>query len=473
MLTSLSVRQFALMESVQLELDAGMTVFTGETGAGKSILIDALGAAFGTRASADWVRHGADKAEVTAIWRMHVHPQADVRLGRILEAQDIDPDDELILRRIIGKDGRSRAYVNGVTVPLKVLQDIGSICLDLHGQHEHQALLQADFQRRLLDGGISKKILADVAEAYSRWREAAKKLASLRQDQGETEQQANWMRDELVRIEEIAIEEGLNESLQQDVEAGRHHAQIQQAAAEALALLDEGEPSARSLIARSAHVVGQNEDFHPGLKASSALMDQMDVLLGELSVELNHVLESAFDESALRAAEDRLMNLHDAMRRHNTDEAGLLRLVEEWHQRLSALDTAAWDESALQEACDTAGEDYRIAATALTKAREEQAEKLCGALRPFLDRLALSGMQVKFEVRPHTEDSGWQATGRDEVEMLLMSNPGEPWRGLSAVASGGELSRLVLALKGCGALSDMPHIAVFDEVDTGIGGETA
>jgi len=473
MLTSLNVRQFALMESVQLELDAGMTVFTGETGAGKSILIDALGAAFGTRASADWVRHGAEKAEVTAIWRMHVHPEADVRLGSVLEAQDIDPDDELILRRIIGKDGRSRAYVNGVTVPLKVLQDIGSSCLDLHGQHEHQALLQADFQRRLLDGGISKNILADVAEAYARWRAAAKKLASLRQDQGETEQQANWMRDELVRLEGIEIEECLNESLQQAVEAGRHHAQIQQAAAEALALLDEGEPSARSLIARSAHVVGQSEDFHPGLKASSALMDQMDALLGELSVELNHVLESAFDESALRAAEERLMNLHDAMRRHNTDEAGLLRLVEEWHQRLSALDTAAWDESALQEACDTAWRDYQAAATTLTKAREEQGKKLCGDLRPFLDRLALAGMQVKFEVRPHAEDSGWQATGRDEVEMLLMSNPGEPWRGLSAVASGGELSRLVLALKGCGALSDMPHIAVFDEVDTGIGGETA
>jgi len=473
MLTSLTVRQFALMESVQLELDAGMTVFTGETGAGKSILIDALGAAFGARASADWVRHGAERAEVMATWRMHAYPDADAKLGRILAEQDIEPDEELILRRIIGKDGRSRAHVNGVPVALKVLQDIGSVCLDLHGQHEHQALLQADFQRRLLDSGIAGKILDAVAGAYADWQTAAKQLASLQKDQGETEQQANWMRDELARLEGIGIEEGLDVALQQDVDAGRNYARIQQAAAEALDLLDEGEPSARSLIARSAHVVGQNEDFHPGLKASSALLEQMDALLGELSVELNHVLESSFDEAELRAAEERMMNLHDAMRRHGTDEAGLLRLMDDWQQRLSALDTAAWDETALQAARDKAAADYRTAAAALSQAREKQGARLCAALRPFLDRLALAGMQVRFEVRANAESSGWQASGWDDVEMMLMSNPGEPWRGLAAVASGGELSRLVLALKGCGALTDMPHIAVFDEVDTGIGGETA
>jgi len=473
MLTSLTVKQFALMESVQLELDAGMTVFTGETGAGKSILIDALGAAFGERASADWVRHGAERAEVVATWQMQASERANTKLIDILNEQDIDLDDELILRRIIARDGRSRAYVNGVPVALKILQAIGGVCLDLHGQHEHQALLHSDFQRSLLDVAVADDVHESVRQAYSQWQAAEHQLASLKNDRSETEQQANWMRDELARLEEIGTEEGLSEVLQQVIDAGRHHAQIQQAAVESLAALDEGEPSARSLIAQAAHVIGQSEDFHPGLKNSSDLLSQMDAILGELGSELNQVLDTAFDESELHASEERQMQLHDAMRRHSTDETGLLALMQDWQQRLSALDTAGWDETALKQARDQAEADYRQAADKLSKARDKQASRLSKALRPFLDRLALTGMQVKFEVRPQEQISGWSAHGWDEVDMMLMTNPGEPWRPLSAVASGGELSRLVLALKGCRVLSDMPHIAVFDEVDTGIGGETA
>ncbi|MDX8406949.1 MAG: DNA repair protein RecN [Mariprofundaceae bacterium] len=473
MLTSLTVRQFALMQGVQLELDAGMTVFTGETGAGKSILIDALGAAFGARASADWVRHGAERAEVIATWQGQEGSPVDEKINDVLKEQDIEPEEELILRRIIGKDGRSRAYLNGVPVSLKVLQAIGNLCLDLHGQHEHQALLQPGFQRQLIDSGVSEALLASVADAHRCWQAAQTQLASHNQDRGETEQQAAWMREELARLEGLSIEEGLAEALQQEVDAGRHHAQIQQSAAEALTLLDEGAPSARQLLADACHSIAQSEDYHPGLLASRKMMDQMDAILGELTGELHQVLDDSFDEAGLHAAEERLMQLHEAMRRHDVDESGLLSLMEAWQQRLSALDTAAWDETALQERCDKAEADYRKAASALSAARKKQAGRLCKALRPFLDRLALAGMQVTFEVRPQEQPSGWLASGWDEVEMMLMSNPGEPWRPLAAVASGGELSRLVLALKGCGAVADMPHIAVFDEVDTGIGGETA
>ncbi len=477
MLTSLTVRQFALMQSVQLELDAGMTVFTGETGAGKSILIDALGAAFGARASAEWVRHGAERAEVIATWQGQAGSPVDEKINAVLKEQDIEsdigPEDELILRRIIGKDGRSRAYLNGVPVSLKVLQTIGSLCLDLHGQHEHQALLQTEFQRQLIDSRISKTMLASVADAYRCWQAAKTQLANLTQDRGETEQQATWMREELARLEGLSIEEGLAETLQQEVDAGRHYAQIQQSAAEALTLLDEDAPSVRQLLADASRKIAQSEEYHPGLLTSREMMDQMDAILSELTGELHQVLDGSFDESGLHAAEERQMQLHEAMRRHDVDESGLLSLMETWQQRLSALDTAAWDETALREACDKAEAEYRKAASALSSSRQKQAGQLCKALRPYLDRLALAGMQVSFDVRPQEQPSGWLASGWDEVEMMLMSNPGEPWRPLAAVASGGELSRLVLALKGCGAVADMPHIAVFDEVDTGIGGETA
>lgn len=471
MLVSLIIKQFALIEHVQLQLDAGMTVFTGETGAGKSMLVDALGAVFGTRASADWVRHGAERAEVMAVWQ-----GAEKQIAALLAEQDIDVEDELILRRIINSDGRSRAFINGVPVPSKVLQQLGRVCLDLHGQHEHQALLQPDFQRRLLDIRMTGPLLSNVETAFADWQQARRALQQLQQQRGDTEQQVDWMREELARLQALEIEVGLTEQLQTEVEAGRHHAQIHAAAALSMALLDEAEPNARELIARAAHELAGVQDYHAGLKSGLDLLEQVDALLGEVVPELAAALDSSFDERELQATEERLMGLQAALRRHDCDEAGLQALMDEWQQRLSALDTAGWDEDAAQTALDSAAEKYRVHATALTKARRQAGESLCTALRPLLDRLALAGMQVRFCLTDENRTGAaeaFSATGMDHVRMQVMSNPGEPWRDLSAVASGGELSRMVLALKGCGAMEGAPGLAVFDEVDTGIGGETA
>jgi len=456
------------MEKVSLEFAPGMTAFTGETGAGKSILIDALGAVFGTRASSDWVRHGAERAEVTATWEGE-----DARIATILADQEIEPEDELILRRIIGADGRSRAFVNGTQVPMRVLQEIGNVCLDLHGQHEHQVLLQPEFQRSLLDAHVEPSLLETVASSYRSWRQARERLASLQHERGDTEKQAAWMSEELERLHGLAIEEGLAESLQAEVDAGRNHAQIQQAAAQALELFDEGEPSARQLSATAAHAIDKVADFNPGLREAADMAMQLDAIFGELGHTLRNVLDASFDEAALLAAEERLMRLHEAMRRHKTDEAGLLALMEEWEERLSALDTAGWDEESLGKAVAETTTSYRHAAEKLAAARAKAGEQLVKEMRPFLDRLSLGGMQVRFDVVAAESESEWSVYGWDGVQAMVMSNPGEPWRPLASVASGGELSRLVLALKGCGALRSMPHIAVFDEVDTGIGGETA
>jgi len=469
MLTSLTVKQFALIEKAQLELESGMTVFTGETGAGKSMLVDALGAVFGARASADWVRHGADKAEVIAIW-----DGGDARITALLDDQEIELDDELIIRRVISREGRSRAYINATPVPLKLLQQLGAICLDLHGQHEHQILMQPGFHCALLDARLDGSLQKSVKGAYAQWREIKRSLDGLNAERGESEQQAAWMREQLNSLQSLEIEPGLSEILQTEVEAGRHHALIQQSASEALMLLEEGEPSARELIAKAAHVVEAAAPFHVGLKTSGEFIEQIDALLGELAPELSAVLDESFDEQLLRRNEERLMQLHAAMRRHGQDEAGLLALMDEWSQRLSSLDTAGWDEASLNKALLEASERFVEAAEALTKARRCCGDELSSDLRPFMDRLSLTGMQIRFDVSAHAElESAWSGDGWDRVTMQVMSNPGEPWRDLTAVASGGELSRLVLALKGCGLLAQMPHIAVFDEVDTGIGGETA
>lgn len=468
MLTELKVRQFALMDEVSLDLSSGMTVFTGETGAGKSILVDALGAVFGARASSDWVRHGADKAEISAVVESD-----DARLTALLSEQDIDVEEQLFLRRIISADGRSKAYVNGTPTPMKLLQQIGEICLDLHGQHEHQALLHPDYQRQIIDARLPTNLLNQVNQAYAELRSAEKALGTLEQDQSDTVQQEAWMRGELQRLQTLDIEAGIVDQLTEQVEAGRHASQIQQGAAEALSLLDDDDGSARSQLARATHAVEHVSEYHESLRQALDLMAQMDALASEVEPLLRHALDATFDGAELQAAEDRLMTLHESMRRHSTDEAGLIDLMALWDEKLSLLDTAQWDAEALQERRDVAEAAFKASAAEASKARMKEGMKLAKDLRPFLDRLGLKGMQVEIEVIEVAERSGWTSSGWDNLQLMASSNPGEPFRPLATIASGGELSRFVLALKGCGALVNAPQIAVFDEVDVGIGGETA
>ncbi len=468
MLSELTVKQFALIEEVSLSFSPGMTAFTGETGAGKSILVDALGAVFGARASSDWVRHGSDKAEISAVIESE-----DGRLLKLLKEQDIDIEDQLFLRRIVTADGRSKAYVNGTPTPAKLLQQIGNICLDLHGQHEHQALLQPEFQREIVDARVSSKLIDQVAESYQTLSSAEAALNLLKSEQSDSREQETWMRDELKRLQALELDEGVVEQLSSEVEAGRHISQIQQAAADALGYLEAEEGGVRSLMARASHAVEPMSGFHDALREAGELISQIDALMGEVEPLLRDALDASFDGIALQEAEERLMSLHETMRRHATDEAGLLELMQLWEEKVSRLETSEWDEEKLRAARDAAEADYRKLAAELSKARKKAGENLAKELRPFLDRLGLAGMQVEMGITSKHEPTGWGHSGWDQIEIMASSNPGEPIRPLASIASGGELSRFVLALKGCGALVNAPQIAVFDEVDVGIGGETA
>lgn len=471
MLNELHVRQFALIEDVQLDLSGGMTVFSGETGAGKSMLVDALGAAFGARASSDWVRHGFDKAEVSIALS-----DIEEALSSLLETLDLDctEDGSLLLRRVIRADGSSRAYVNGSPVPARVLQDIGRLMLDMHGQHEHQSLLRPEFQRSLLDAMIPDNLKNTVASAWRRWQSEHAALASLLDTRQRGVREEAWMREECARLQGLELYAGIVDELQQQVDGGRHHAQIVDAAAQTLATLEEEDGDVRSRLAGCLHTLQPVADFRPEISEAVELLNQIDALLGEMAPNLRSVLDNEFDAAALQGAETRLMDVHEAMRRNQTDEAGLIALFSELQEKLSRLDTGAWDEDAQREKLAEAQQDFLAQAATLSAARGKSGQKLVKDLRPFLDRLALSGMQLEAVVHELPEDeSAWGEHGADNVVFMAASNPGEPFRELATVASGGEMSRLVLALKGCGAMRAMPQIAVFDEVDTGIGGETA
>jgi len=325
-----------------------------------------------------------------------------------------------------------------------------------------------------VDAHVQKKATATVASAYRQWkteRDALNKLLAER-DQGVREEA--WMRDELKRLQGLELHAGLVDELQAQVESGRHFAQIQQAASAALAALEDEEGNIRDRLAGCVHDLNVVAEFKPEIRESLELLAQVDALLGEAGPNLRALLDEAFEPQALEAAESRLLDVHEAMRRHNTDEAGLMALLNELEAKITRMDTGVWDEDSQRQRVDAARKAYLAAAEILSAARIRAGKDLCKQLRPFLDRLALAGMQVRVDVRSQAdEESAWSAYGYDEVVFMAASNPGEPFRELAAVASGGEMSRLVLSLKGCGAMSSAPQIAVFDEVDAGIGGETA
>ncbi|WP_038247800.1 DNA repair protein RecN [Ghiorsea bivora] len=467
MIVSLHVRQFALFERIELELNKGMTVFTGETGAGKSILVDALGAVFGARANADWVRHGAEKAEVIA----EIDSQ-DTRLLQLLKEQDIDADDGIIIRRVITAEGRSKAWVNGIPTAAGVLKQIGTICFDLHGQHEHQTLMQPEFQQQIIDARVEPTVKQAVQKAYTQLSEINKRLRDLHGNRDNALEKETWMREESERLLALDIEDGLEDKLETECEAGRNIEQVQQAAATALNLFDEQEVTVRNLLGEIIHQVESIAEHHPSLQEAYALLTQMDALASEVSPYLQEVLDSHVDAISLQQAEDRLADLRAAKRRHDTDENGLLILVNQWQEALSALDTASWDEEALLAQQKTLETAYQEAAKALHQARIQAADKLVQNLRPFLNQLGLKNMQLSASIEPRSDKNTWKTDGWDDIQLLAAANIGEPFKSLADTASGGELSRLVLALKGCGALENEPDTAIFDEVDVGIGGET-
>ncbi|MDQ6994143.1 MAG: DNA repair protein RecN [Mariprofundaceae bacterium] len=469
MLTELDIREFGLMEHVQLQFSSGMTVFTGETGAGKSILVNALSAAFGARTHADWVRHGAKAAELTAVIEDD-HPA----LLELLTEQGLESSEPFILRRIVGKDGRSRAWLNGTPVPLKILQQIGQLCLDIHAQHEHQSLMKDTTQRQWLDARVKSKLLENTATSFKQLKHAEQALQSFLAEQGESQAQADWMRSELTRLQGLNLQDGLHDALSKEVEAGQHIAQIQHAGAQAAQLLDDGETTVRSLLSQALHEIQGLSDYHDGLAESVTLLEQVDALLGEVSPHLQDAQELALDMESLQEADHQLAILRESMSRHQCDEQGLIDLMEQWQQRLDHLDTAEWDESRLNKAFADAKSAYQQAATALHQARIKAGQQLQHDLRPYLDRLGMQGMRLDIQLHAQQDNhKAWQQHGWDMLDLLVSSNPGEPFRKLADVASGGELSRFALALKASGTFDLSPQTAVFDEVDVGVGGETA
>ena len=471
MLTLIRVKNFAVIDEVELELGDGLSVVTGETGAGKSILVDALGLVLGDRADASVVRHGADRAEISVVFEC---PPGHAALAWLAEL-GLDDENRCALRRVIGHEGRSRAFVNSQPVTLADLKSIGALLVDIHGQHAHQSLLDAANQRALLDahGGLEKPV-GDVAAAYRAWQQAKAKLEQAQGGHAQRDAELELLRFQAAELDALALEDGEPARLHAerarlanvDKLAGGLDVAIQ-------ALYEAESGSAHALVARARQELGRLVEHDDALKPAAETLASVEIELREAALALLHYRERLEpDPERLEAVESRLAKLRTLARRHGVTEDELPGVLARLRGRIDELDGAGQSLDALHDAAERAEAEYFAAAKRLSKARRRVAADLADAVTAQLPELGLPHglFEVQIDEKPADRADG---TGIDRVEFRVRLNPGQPFGPLAKVASGGELSRIGLALEVVGADASPVPTLVFDEVDAGIGGGVA
>ena len=473
MLASLSIRDVVLIERLDLQFGPGLSVLTGETGAGKSILLDSLGLALGMRAEAGLVRAGQAQASVAAMFQPpEGHPAFAILAERGLEAEDA-----LVLRRVVSADGRSRAFVNDQPVGVALLKRLAASLVEVQGQHDQVGLADPATHAALLDSFGALDGPRGVASArFREWRAAESALAAAEEAVASALRDEEWLRHAVQELAELAPEEGEEEQLAQERQGLQQAERRNEAIASALAELqprDRRSTHPGAALRNAARALERlpppNESAGPALAAIAAAQDS----LAEAEQLLERLATDAMpDPRRLEVLEDRLYGLRAAARKHGIAVVELPQHLGDLRERLSALDAGTGRVTALQAARQEARAAYVAAATALTEARRASAGKLERALAKELPPLKLDRARVVVEVAPR-EEGAWTADGMDRVTMLVATNPGQTPGQLVKIASGGELSRLMLALKVVLARGSPVPTLVFDEVDAGIGGATA
>lgn len=457
MIRYLSIRHLAVIDALELECEPGLTVLTGETGAGKSILVEALGLLVGARASPDLVRTGEETATVQGVF--------ETAEGR-----------EVIVRREISAQGRSRAFIDDVLTTTAALRELGAGLVDFHGQHEHQALLDPSTQLDLLDefarlGGRR----AEVGQRYAEWRRLETKAAVLRQRAQDRAARAELVAFQLGELERAAPQPDEDVQLAAERQVLANADRLGRICDEAYAELYEGDRAVLSQLAAVWRKVGElaalDPQFTPYLEGRESIKSQLE----ELAFFLRSYRASLErSPERLQQVEARLAELDRLKRKYGPTLADVLARLASLRAELDELAESPDRLAALERACEAARGAYLQEATALSHARRDAARRLAADLEAVLAELAMEKTRCEFRFgEPGVDDSGWTDRGLDRVELYLSPNPGEDLRPLGRIASGGELSRVMLALKTL-VTTDVPgKTLVFDEVDAGIGGRVA
>ncbi len=469
MLTALQIRDFAIIDRLELELYRGLTVLTGETGAGKSILVDALQLLAGGRPGPEMIRHGAERAEICGTFDLADAPEA---LGRWLQAQALGGE-ELIVRRVLSADGRSRAWLNGQAVPAQLLREAGNLLIDIHGQHEFQSLTRSACQRELLDEyGRLEPLLAEVGAAYRQWQERRSRSLELESAARDREARLELLRYQVGELEALMLQPGEVERLSEERSRLLNRGRLAQAAQAALMQLYQDEQANAHLgVSRALQALRAAAALDAQLAPVITLAEEAEVRIREAARELERYGESLeLDTARQNELESRLAAIEELARKHRVSPPELIARTEHLAAELASLERAEVDLAALKQELRAALERYRRQAQSLSDARRSAARSLAEAITAHMQSLGMSGGRFEVTVAARADEPA--PYGDDEVGFQVSANPGQPVRALAKVASGGELSRLSLAVEVASSARET-RCMVFDEVDAGIGGAVA
>ena len=468
MLKHIHIRDFAIIDELELELGSGMTALTGETGAGKSILLDALGLVLGDRADSQAVRPGAARAEIHAEFDIADHPGA----GEWLAEQDLDAEGDCTLRRVVGADGRSRGYINGRKSPLNLLRELGEQLVDIHGQHEHQSLLRRDAQRNLLDGfGDHDEALVAVATTAREWRDArARLLGSSREDRAE---RLELLRYQVHELDRLALAEGEIERIDAEQRRLANAGRLIEGCQQALAMLYDDDRSAHGLLAGAGEAIASLSGDDERLGSSAEMINNALIQCDEAATALrDYAADAELDPDRLAEVEQRLSAVHDLARKHRVEPGELPALTERLRAELDELEHADERAAAVEREVESLEATWQQRAEALHEARRSAGETLGDQVTAAMQELGMAGGSFECAVQARA-DARPGPGGRDEIEFRVTANPGQPLAPLKRVASGGELSRISLAIQMIGSRRAGIPTQIFDEVDAGIGGGVA
>ncbi|NOI66545.1 DNA repair protein RecN [Vibrio sp. 99-8-1] len=470
MLADISVNNFAIVKSLQLELSAGMTTITGETGAGKSIAIDALGLCLGGRAETGMVRQGEDKTEVCATFQLDNNTHAT----RWLEDNELLDGNDCILRRLITKDGRSRAYINGSPVPLSQLKSIGQQLINIHGQHAHHQLMKSDHQLSMLDQYAGHlNLLEKVRHDYQAWRQCKNKLKELLQNSQENQAQKQLLQYQIKELNELALTETEFSELEQEHKRLANSGELASNCQQAIDVLYEGEETnALAMLQSASQSLTQLTELDSKLATLPSMLDEAIIQVEEASSELRSYVDGIeMNPERMAWVEDRFSKVMSISRKHHVMAEDLYQHHQELLQQIEALDCSDEKLQAMEQEVSTLKQTFLTSAEKLSKSRKRYAKELDKLISKSMHELSME--KAKFHIDINSDSSHASPLGVDQITFLVSTNPGQPLQAIAKVASGGELSRISLAIQVITAQKvDTPSL-IFDEVDVGISGPTA
>ena len=469
MLTHLQLRDLVIVDQAELEFGAGLSALTGETGAGKSIVVDALLLISGGRASGDIVRQGAERAEITASFGA-LSPAALAWLNE----QSIEHDGELVVRRVIGADARSRAYINGQVVPLGSLRELADFLIEIHGQQEFQHLVNRAAQRELLDERLpDQKLLQNVAAVFERYKQCRQEFETLKDAAQNRDARLDLLRYQVRELKSEVTTVAAIEELFVDQKRIAGRSRLADAARLALTAAYEADgDSAHDLLGKAVTALRGVADTDPALAESAKLLSEAAILTQEASESLRRYLEDLdIDPARQEEIERHAAALEALARKHRVGVQELPAQLEKVDAELTQLDNAQSSLAALEAQLAALTAEYHIAAKKLSSARAAAASQLGAQVSALMQALGMSGGKFVINVAP--DPGEFSAAGSDDIEFLVSANPGQAPKSLAKVASGGELSRISLAIQVAGRTAMSSLCMVFDEVDAGIGGAVA